>query len=627
MLGGKEVNLDSLNAILDSAKEDSEKIQLLIQFSISYRDHDHYLGMTFARQALLLAEEKNDIRGKIQSHMAMAEIYVNYLQDYENGLSHLTKSRELNQIDLNPKQEVIILRLMGFVHRRMDNIQIAQKCYEDAIKISKENNFEDYVGLLAYVADMLVNDGQKEAGIEYYERVLELEDGNSGGESRPEVKVSLAQYYLLVDKPEPALDIYKKAVSKFEEEENFRWASYVWSEIAAVNLLLGRNNDALETGQRGLEMAEKYNLVKELSDNHATMSIIYDSIGDFEKSLYHFRLWAEITDEMISVRKAREISSIQSAHEFALQEQELLRLKKEKELELARSRIVSASTGMGVLLVGLVSLFLYRGYRQKQKVNSELEDRVELKDLALSDIVKQLKQEVKLHEYTQAQLANSHSDFNHFVHQTSHDLRGPLSSILGLVSIAEQEIPSDERLRYLEMIGSSTQRLRKKLDSLIQAIHLSESEVNLQKIDLRSVVDGLLAQLSAKELMEGVEMEVHIEPEVSLSTDRHLLKVILGNLLDNAFRYRISKDHAHRVILYAQQENQDFVFRIQDSGRGIPEEKQNSVFEMFVKSQQDFDGSGLGLFLVKKAVAKLRGTMSLDSQEGEGTAIEVRLPQ
>ena len=492
------INIDSLNGLVEAASSPSEKVKILNQFSFFYRDHSHRLGMTFARQALAIAEQRGTVGDKVAARLSVAEIYINYIQDYENGLSHLTEARELNQATTDMRTEVVILRLMGFVHGRMDDLETSRKCYEEAISIAEEHQLDEYISILTYMADMLVSTGQKEEGMKYYEKVIELDLKEKDKVKKPEVNVSLASYYLLQNKPEMAELEYRRAVGEFEAAENWRWASYVWSEIAMVNLTLGRDEEALASGLKGLEIAEKYSLSKELGDNHATMTIVYDSLGNYQQALYHFRQWAEISDEMISVQKAREIASIQKAHEFALQEQDLLLVKQEKELELNRSRIISAGTGMGILLVGLVSLFLFRGYRQKQRVNSELEDRVELKDMALTDVIKKLKQEVEQHQQTQDQLASSYGEFNHFVHQTSHDLRGPLSSVLGLVSIAEQDIAPAERLKYLGLIGTSTHRLRKKLDSLIQVVHLTDTEVQLKKIELCPFVNEVIAQAEAR---------------------------------------------------------------------------------------------------------------------------------
>ena len=128
-------------------------------------------------------------------------------------------------------------------------------------------------------------------------------------------------------------------------------------------------------------------------------------------------------------------------------------------------------------------------------------------------------------------------------------------------------------------------------------------------------------------MTEGVELEVNVNQQFSLLSDPHLLNVIFGNLLDNALRFKKGEGNQHKVALIVYQEKTDLILRVEDNGRGIPEAKHDAVFDMFVKSQQDYDGSGLGLYLVKKAVAKLNGQLTLNSSENSGTVIEVRLPQ
>lgn len=621
------INFDSLNSLLNKASDEQHRVQLLNNFSRDFRDWDHGWGMSFANEALNLAEEIGDTGGKMNAHMRLAEIEIAYQHNYDQGLFHLTYARELNGPEKDLALEVRILNLMGFVNHRMGNIGLARQHYDQAILISKENEFDNYGNLLARVGEMLVEEGQVQEGKKYYERVVELEGAEGPNMISPGIKVGIGQYYDLIGEPRKAIAYYRKAVTEFEVMENYRWASYVWSEIAAAENRFGNNKEAVRSGLIGLEMAEHYKLTKETADNHGVLATVYDSLGNPERALHHFRRWTSINEEMFSLEKAKEIARIQSAHEFSLREQELIRAEHEKELELTRSRILAVGSGFGILLIGLMSLLLYRRYRQKKKINLELEDRVELKDMAMMDIVKQLKQEVELHENTQLQLETTHDEFNHFVHQSSHDLRGPLSSILGLVSIAQAEISVGERREYLGLIGRSTEKLRKKLDSLIQVIHLANSEPSPQTFFFQPLLDDLLSQLRERDIAKGVVIESRIKTGLQLESDPHLVKAILGNLLDNAMRYKKSGVYDHRVEVLAGIEKGLFILEVSDNGRGIPEHKQESVFEMFVKSQQDFEGSGLGLFLVKKAVSSLGGEISLDSRDNGGASFRIAFPR
>ncbi|MFN5169182.1 MAG: sensor histidine kinase [Cyclobacteriaceae bacterium] len=109
-------------------------------------------------------------------------------------------------------------------------------------------------------------------------------------------------------------------------------------------------------------------------------------------------------------------------------------------------------------------------------------------------------------------------------------------------------------------------------------------------------------------------------------SDPDRLKMILSNLLFNAVKYSDLKKNERWVRVEASQPNGSWKLSIHDNGIGVREEHQNRIFDMFYRAHTGYEGSGLGLYIVKEAVTKLDGQIALTSAEGEGTQVEILFP-
>src|SRR5690606_35587227 len=115
---------------------------------------------------------------------------------------------------------------------------------------------------------------------------------------------------------------------------------------------------------------------------------------------------------------------------------------------------------------------------------------------------------------------------------------------------------------------------------------------------------------------------ISIEDEVDFYAPLAIVTTIIQNMVENAIKYSKDSDDAEVKILM-QKENKRIRIQVADNGIGIPKKSQAYVFDMFYRANTDKDGSGLGLYILKRAVERLKGEVFLDSTEGEGTTISV----
>lgn len=237
---------------------------------------------------------------------------------------------------------------------------------------------------------------------------------------------------------------------------------------------------------------------------------------------------------------------------------------------------------------------------------------------------------VKLHDVTDKKrkeqaLIRSNQQLDQVIYKTTHDLKAPLMSALGLVNIAEQA-PAGEQGQYIGMIKKSLQ----KLDLFLEEMNNFFRNEKLALQRERVYIDQLLQaeQEDLKNLYPGnaIAFDITIAETAELFTDRVRVKTIVTNILSNAIKYR-DLHKQHPFIKIAVQVGDDFCdICFEDNGIGIDPAHHEKIFDLFFRATDQSQGSGLGLFLVKDTVDRLKGTIHVESAVGVGTRFQIRIP-
>ena len=226
---------------------------------------------------------------------------------------------------------------------------------------------------------------------------------------------------------------------------------------------------------------------------------------------------------------------------------------------------------------------------------------------------------------TQAKLENTNKELEMFIYKASHDLKGPLASIIGLANIAVDTVKDASAMEFLSLILNSTSRLDSILNDLLRISKTTQGKVYKRKINVEELVIDIVNSLKHAEHAKGINFNYNIEPGVELASDREILSSILQNIIDNAVKYRRAEDDAFVDIIVTENTG-NVSFQIRDNGNGIPYNLQSKVFDMFFRATESSKGTGLGLYMVKKSVEKLNGAINLRSIPEEGSTFTVILP-
>ena len=218
-----------------------------------------------------------------------------------------------------------------------------------------------------------------------------------------------------------------------------------------------------------------------------------------------------------------------------------------------------------------------------------------------------------------------------FVFIAAHDLRTPVTAILGYISLLEDQYNqmNNETKYDFDNIKEAAQRLNQLINDLLQ---IARAESGMIKAELKSVDIVLLFEKSVKEIepeINSKNISIYVELDTNntfVNADEMLLSEVIENLLSNAIKYNKSKG---MIIIQSFKERDSLVITIADTGLGIPIDAQKQIFSKFFRVQSDatanISGTGLGLFIVKMLIEKMNGTISFSSEEGKGTTFRFSL--
>lgn len=224
-------------------------------------------------------------------------------------------------------------------------------------------------------------------------------------------------------------------------------------------------------------------------------------------------------------------------------------------------------------------------------------------------------------------LVKANAELDRFVYSTSHDLRAPLASVLGLINIADRSNDPAEAKRYIGMMRDRVQSLDKFIRDITDYSRNNRQAVVNENIRLASLVEEIWDSLKYSEDATNIGFQLEIPESVEVRGDRNRMRIILSNLVSNAIRYHDDSKPEKYIRLKYEVNGKGYYVRVEDNGLGISPEYHEKVFTMFFRANEKSKGTGLGLYIVQETLAKLSGSVHLDSRPGKGSTFTIKLPK
>jgi len=237
---------------------------------------------------------------------------------------------------------------------------------------------------------------------------------------------------------------------------------------------------------------------------------------------------------------------------------------------------------------------------------------------------------LKLHDVTEKKLrekdlirSNEHLD--QVIYKTTHDLKAPLTSALGLIQIAERANDKDKD-QYIQLIKKSLLNLDAYIEEMNNFFRIDKLAVQCDQINFAFMLQSVQESLMNMVVASKVKVYVNLDEGMPWYSDSLRIKTIVTNIFSNAIKYQdLQKENP--FIKIATRITPEFCeISISDNGIGIDADSQRKIFDLFFRATDQANGTGLGLYIVRDTIQRLNGSIEVQSTVGKGTTFFIRIP-
>jgi len=224
------------------------------------------------------------------------------------------------------------------------------------------------------------------------------------------------------------------------------------------------------------------------------------------------------------------------------------------------------------------------------------------------------------------QLAKTNEELDRFVYSASHDMRAPLTSMLGLINLSERSNPSDEMKSYLDWMTRCIATMEGFIKEVTDYSRNARLDFSMTEILIPDFISEVAKNLAYTVIDKKIRVQINCAADLRVKLDSGRLKIILNNLISNAYKYHRYDQEDPYILIEAKRNGEEITMRVIDNGSGIPEKHLPKIFDMFYRASENSQGSGLGLYIVKEALQKLGGTIWVESEFKIGSTFTISIP-
>ncbi|MEP2668887.1 MAG: tetratricopeptide repeat-containing sensor histidine kinase [Cyclobacteriaceae bacterium] len=521
---------------------------------------------------------------------------------YDSALYFYSQSRDISNALGDIKSEAIAFNNIGLINYRIDNISSAIDDFKKSINLaSKIPDYDkDRINICrTNLALALIKQHDYESAKNTYLEIL-VDCGNCASLAAAEATYGLGIVDYESGNRTRSYTYFKNALERFE---------VLGDKIMIANSLYKLGSLYLEENDMGnaytyLTLAEEKavegNVKRVLRDVYDSWSVYYERIDELRQSLLYKDKYIAMKDSIFNEGMSSNIRSIMLSD----QRKQTDAIINEKSRALERSYLI---TVLATIIAGLLILLFMTFYRfyTIQKISARKLDR-----------------EVKLQTEI---IKKSYSDYDHLIYRTSHDVKGPVSTILGLIGLAKMEPVSNTIRDYLHKMESTSQGLSKMLSKLVLISNIQNQQPEEQEVNLRALTTEIFRSYSYLDYSPLIHTSFRSFGDESIVADPPMLKFIIQTLVENAFRYYNPSSIEKYISISLKSTASHHTISVEDSGHGIGEEYKGRIFQLFVVGTSNH-GDGLGLFMAKRSAERMGGSITL-TQNKNPTIFTVTLPR
>lgn len=244
----------------------------------------------------------------------------------------------------------------------------------------------------------------------------------------------------------------------------------------------------------------------------------------------------------------------------------------------------------------------------------------------LTDITRFKKAQEKL-EDKNLELEKLNAELDKFVYSASHNLRAPLTTVMGLINLLELDAANEARVIQLgRLMGESVRRLDHFVQEIVNYSRNNHLALTIEPISFSDLLQRLKEEFSQLYDMANITILVDEQLEAPVYSDANRLFIILRNLISNGIRFQNPHIPQKEIKVTLKSNAKDLELVVEDNGLGILTKHQPYIFDMFYRADERRSGAGIGLYITRDTVLRLNGTIAVSSEPDKGTRVKVKLP-
>jgi len=547
-------------------------------------------AVEYYTEAINIASEFNIEERLVFLYNNLGNIYTSTSQ-FDMAIDNYLKSLQYARRVENINEQAIALNNIGLINYKLGNFEEAIVYYLDALEIRKANDlYEDinttYINLaLCYNAI-----GNRQEAINAFNSVL-----NNATDSDKTIIVDayfgLGKTHFDQNKNMEAERFFNLAHDLAESNGETKKLSSIEYYLAYIHYRKNDVSKALLFLNSSQEKAKKINSWERLKNNYELFSNIYEKNSDYLHAYNNLKQFIVYKDSIFNEQLAEKFKDAFVSYQENISDEIIAG----QQQRIRKSRQYAFLLGLSLVFAAVVVILLYRNNQYRRRMNEKLDGLVKDRTNELIN--------------TNEKLVKSREELNNFLYKTSHDIRGPIATLMGLTNLTRLEYPNENIDFFLRKIDSTAEHLNEIVKRLTIISHISTQPVTIEKINLFELIHKIIKECE-NQYPRKIQFKIKGNPPDFIHSDKVLMEYILQGLFNNSYKYSNEKESNPYIELKVTAEP-DLSLTITDNGIGIQKKYANKIFDLFFVANEKDHGAGIGLYQAMLAVERLQGSISL----------------
>lgn len=571
-------------------------IDSMLQYAMESRVSSVKDAIDLTQQAQVKCEALNYKEGLAKCYSQLGLFFM-ILGDHETALDNAEQALESFKAFGDKKGMAEALYTIGSIEYKSTNYHKGLEHLYECLRLQEEtNDFKGQSKSLKAIGFIYEAFNEFDKAQETYEKCREISHLNNDKNGESNACNPLSGLYLKKGDYKNALEAINTSINLKKETGDKRGLAFAWYGKGKIHFHLKEFEEASSYFMKGLkvhkEVGEKMGWGMSLNK----LGTICIETKEYDQAKKYFH-------EAIQVAEA--IGNLQIIYKAYYQLFNIA-MTEENESEALAYHIK------------------YHDYKEKV-INSETTSKI--KSLESMWKMESLESEARIQRENNAIVEKKNEELDKFSSRVSHDLRGPISSLMGLYDVVKSEIDDPVALKYFELYHHRITRINQTIIDLLELSKVKDWQMSRTLIDFKEMVAECIDSFSYLPGFDKIKFDIELDEKMKIYSDRSLMNTIIQNLVENSIKYARQDIDDPFVKIQVKQTAEDYMCVIvEDNGIGIDEKYQSKVFEMFYRANDEIQGSGLGMFILKSAVEKLEGEVNLVSEPNKGTKFVILLP-